>query len=381
MARPRCLGHGNKGAEGIKRRSAGGRRKHENPGQLNLTPFDVWPGEAPGNAREVHLDLALLIVVPQYSQGSGSMPRKGKDIGQLRPFAHSIDGQDAAQKQAVNVDDRALLAGATPGTFRAFSTVYAPSRPGQAFKDIHEGPGGKIVPAEGPTKQTWINFGDARRAQHYVATYSQQHIQSDLRRNFSVAQQAATAARIKTDELSSLKDAVKTMEARKAPLAESTLFEAATERTRKKIASQRLSAWGDVGPVIRGFDVDAQTAKQTLSSAVIEKDKAATRSKVINVDQSKAANQLGVSDRAKQHLFRGARPGTLGSVVFHPKNVGDRFLATAGKVSSLSSFERQHNLKPTISVIASKPPRGGDRSPQATSVVPRRSKQPKGSRK
>lgn len=311
---------------------------------------------------------------------------KEKNIGKLRPFVHDVDGKGTAGKKTVNVDTRRLISGSTPDTYRAFSTVFAPVRPGQPFKDLHEGPGGKIVPAEGPTKQTWINFGDAKRAQHYVATYAQQHIQSDLKQTFNVAQQAAEVGRImqqrkaqqnKSEGFSSLKTALKTMEARKTPLAEPTLFGKASEHTRKKIAGQRLNAWGDTGPVIRGFDVHKQTAKQILKSSVVEDDKKVTRSKVINVDQTKAANQVGVSDQAKRHLFKGAKPGTLGSVVFNPTKVGDKFLETSGKVTSLSSFERQHRLEPTINVIARKQAGDGEKMPTPKSVVNRRGKGPK----
>lgn len=311
----------------------------------------------------------------------------------LRPIVHDIDDKGPSAK-TVNIDDHALLPGNRPGTQRAFSTVFAPVKPGSPYKDIHEGPGGKVVPAEGATKQTWINFGDAERAQHYVATYAQQHIKSDLQQNFDVGQQAAAVARLmqqrkamqgKSAGFSSLKTSVKAIEARQAsgqlPMKQGTLFDqAASEGTRAKIAAKRLDAWSDTGPVIRGFDVDDKTTHQTLSAAVVEDDKRKTKSAVINVDQTKAANQIGIGGKAKQHLFKGAMPGSLGSVVFNPKRMSDEFATTAGKVSSLSQFEKRHGLGSTIGVIARKTPKPPNPMPIPTATVKRRSKLPKARR-
>lgn len=312
----------------------------------------------------------------------------------LRPFQHSIDGKAPSSNTVVNVDDRRLTPGTRPGTQRAFSTVFSPVLGREPYKDIQQDHTGAITPVEGPTKQTWINFGDAERAQHYVATYSQQHIKSDLQQNYSVGQQAAEVAKLmqarkamkgKSEGFSSLKTSVQAIEARKnsgrfTPK-EGTLFEGASERTRGKIASQRLNAWGDAGPVIRGFDVQDKTAHGVLSSSVTEHDKRVTRSEIINVDQTRAANQIGISGKAKQHLFKGAERGSLGSVVFNPKNMTSSFTGTAGKVGSLSSFEKQHGLKSTISVIARKTPKPPNPMPTSTKTVERASPGAKGRHK
>lgn len=313
----------------------------------------------------------------------------------IRPFTHAIDGNIDPNKSVVNVDDRLLIEGNKEGAQRAFITVFAPARSGSPYKDIHEGPGGKITPVEGNSKQTWINFGDARRAQHYVATYSEQHIRSDLEQAFNIAQQAADVGRImqerkmakgKSSGFSSIRTAQKAHEARisqkKFQLQKSSLFVKSQTATREIIADQRMNAWGDSGPVIRGFDVDNKTTHEILMSSVVERDKKVTHSDVINVDQNKAANQIGVAGKGKQHLFKGAQPGSLGSVVINPQNMSDKFSSTSGEVSSLSSFEQEHGLASTASVVARLNQAQKSRPiPGAESIVYRRSKAPKKERK
>ena len=314
--------------------------------------------------------------------------------GPLRPFIHQVDGESTAGKKVVNVDSRRLINGQSKNTNRAFSTVYAPASPGSKYKDIHQMPSGRVTAAEGPTKQTWINFSDAKRAQHYVATYSEQHIKSDLKQTFGIAQQAAAVGRMmqerrekrgKADSHSSIKTTMRALEAQKQrgqfKEKSPTLFDNASVKTRSVVAGQRMNSWGDAGPVIRGFDVDKQTTRQILGSAVVEDDKKKTRSNVINVDQSKAANQIGISGRSKEHLFKGITPNSLGSVVFNPKNVSSRFESTAGRVSSLKSFEKQHRLSSTVSVVAKlRDSHDTSTAPTTTDVVARRSKLPKGKR-
>lgn len=303
-----------------------------------------------------------------------------KNNQNLAPFQHRIDGK--LSEHVVNVDSRKLTPGTTPGTVRAYSTVYAPSSPRDKFKDIHQGRLGRIVAAEGETKQTWINFSDAQRAQHYVVTYSQQHIGHDLKQSFNIAQQAAAVGEImqrrkaqagRSAGFSSLKTAVQAAKVQNRTLAEPTLFEKATERTRGAIAENRLDAWGDAGPVIRAFDVDRRTATQVLAASVVEGDKKKTRSDVINVDQSKAANQIGIAGKAKQHLFKELKPASLDSVVFNPERMGKRFAETSGRVDSLHEFEQAHGLRSTVGEIASRQPHAAAAAPAALSIVERRS--------
>ncbi|WP_432455647.1 MULTISPECIES: hypothetical protein [unclassified Agarivorans] len=313
----------------------------------------------------------------------------------IRPFAHAIDGRIVANKKLVNVDDRHLTPGNKEGSQRAFTTVFAPAKPGSAYKDIHEGLGGKITPVEGSTKQTWINFGDAQRAQYYVASYSEQHIKSDLKQSFNIAQQAADVGRImqerkkakgKSSGFSSMKTALEAHKARKNrnqfQLQAPSLFINSQTATREKIASQRMNAWGDAGPVIRGFDVENKTTREILMSSVVEEDKKATRSEVINVDQNKAANQVGVSGKGKQHLFKGILPSSLGSVVFNPQNMSDQFSNTSGQVSSLNHFEKKYGLFSTVGVVARlNQPSPNRPTVAAESIVDRRSKRPRRERK
>ncbi|MCY7295513.1 hypothetical protein [Alteromonas sp. a30] len=309
--------------------------------------------------------------------------------GPLKPFVHQVDGESVRNKKVVNVDSSKLTNGHGKESYRAYSTVFAPAAPGSKFKDIHQQPSGRVVAAEGPTKQTWVNFGDARRAQHYVATYSGQIIKSDLKQTYGIAQEAAAVAKMmqarrekrggQADGYSSVKTTVRAHEVQKTrgqyTPKDSTLFNTASVQTRGVIAEQRMGSWGDAGPVIRGFDVDKNTTNEVLGASVVEEDKKKLRSEIINVDQTKAANQIGISGRAKQHLFKGIQPNSLGSVVFAPQNMSPRFQATAGQVSSLSQFEQQHKLPSTVSVVANlRDTHEPKLNPRATEVVQVRSK-------